>query len=88
MRTFPEDKVIGLVLYLPCRHLTAYCFIQEAVADTQWELSSLKTLAKLKPFLNLNDFEKAIHAFVTSRLDYCSALYFGLTPLRMCQHTL
>ena len=35
-------------------------------------------LAKVKPFLNRHDLEKAIHALISSRLDYCNALYIGL----------
>ena len=38
----------------------------------------LRLLAKVKPFLNRHDLEKAIHAFISSRLDYCNALYVGL----------
>lgn len=38
----------------------------------------LRLLAKVKPFLSRADLEKAIHAFISSRLDYCTALYYGL----------
>lgn len=38
----------------------------------------LRLLAKVKPFLSQADLEKAIHAFISSRLDYCNALYYGL----------
>ncbi len=39
----------------------------------------LRLLAKVKPFLNRSDLEKAIHAFISSRLDYCNALYVGVS---------
>ncbi|KAG5268003.1 hypothetical protein AALO_G00228360 [Alosa alosa] len=39
----------------------------------------LRLLAKVKNFLNRHDLEKAIHAFISSRLDYCNALYAGLS---------
>lgn len=32
---------------------------------------------KLSPFLNKRNLETAIHAFISSRLDYCIALYVG-----------
>lgn len=32
----------------------------------------------MKPFLSWQDLEKAVHAFISSRLDYCNALYVGL----------
>ena len=36
-------------------------------------------LAKVKPFLCRQDLEKAIHVFISSRLDYCNALHVGLS---------
>ncbi|XDV17969.1 hypothetical protein PO909_023757 [Leuciscus waleckii] len=38
----------------------------------------LRRLAKVKPFLSCSDLEKTIHTFISSRLDYCNALYIGL----------
>ncbi|KAI2645502.1 putative RNA-directed DNA polymerase from transposon BS [Labeo rohita] len=38
----------------------------------------LRLLSKVKPFLSRADLEKAVHAFISSRLDYCNALYTGL----------
>ncbi|KAI5613009.1 hypothetical protein C0J50_4251, partial [Silurus asotus] len=38
----------------------------------------LRLLSKVKSFLSEADLEKAIHAFISSRIDYCNALYTGL----------
>ncbi len=38
----------------------------------------IRRLAKDKPFLNRKSFETAIHAFISTRLDYCNSLYVGL----------
>merc|ERR1712035_72744 len=38
----------------------------------------LKNIAKLRPSLTLPDAENLIHAFVSSRLDYCNALLIGV----------
>ena len=46
----------------------------------------LRILKKVKPFLSFVDFEKVIHAFITTRLDYCNALYFGVS--QSCLHRL
>ena len=38
----------------------------------------LRNIAKIKSFLSYSDLEKVIHAFISSRLDYCNSLYSGL----------
>ncbi len=38
----------------------------------------LRVLAKVKQFIYFKDFEKVIHAFVSTRLDYCNSLYMGI----------
>jgi len=38
----------------------------------------LRNIAKLRPTLGLSDAEKLVHAFVSSRLDYCNSLLFGI----------
>lgn len=39
----------------------------------------LRQLAKIKPILSQQHFETVIHAFVSTRLDYCNALYIGVS---------
>lgn len=39
----------------------------------------LRQLAKVKPILSKKHFETVVHAFVTTRLDYCNALYTGIS---------
>ncbi len=34
----------------------------------------LKNISKLRPMLSMSNAEMLIHAFMTSRLDYCNAL--------------
>ena len=38
----------------------------------------LRLISKVKPFLPPKQLEILIHAFISSRLDYCNALYVGL----------
>ncbi len=37
----------------------------------------LRSIPKLRNMLNVSDAEKLVHAFMTSRLDYCNALLGG-----------
>ena len=41
-------------------------------------LYHLRNIAKLRQSLTLADAEKLVHAFVSSRLDYCNALLIGI----------
>lgn len=38
----------------------------------------LRQISKAMPYLRHKDLERLIHAFITSRLDYCNSLYLGL----------
>ena len=38
----------------------------------------LRNIARIRPYLNRNTTEKVIHAFVSSRLDYCNSLLYGM----------
>ncbi len=52
----------------------------------------LKNISKLRPMLSMSNAEMLIHAFTTSRLDYCNALLGGcsarlINKLQMVQNT-
>lgn len=38
-----------------------------------------RLISRLKPFLNTKDLQVIVHAFITSRLDYCNSLYVGIS---------
>ncbi len=39
----------------------------------------LRLLSKIKSFLSVKTLEIAIHALITTRLDYCNSLYLGIS---------
>ncbi|MGL4878764.1 hypothetical protein, partial [Paraclostridium dentum] len=52
----------------------------------------LRNIAKIRPMLNFNDAETIIHAFISSRLDYCNSLFSSLHQkdlkrLQIVQHS-
>ncbi|KAI5095823.1 hypothetical protein C0J45_14253 [Silurus meridionalis] len=44
----------------------------------------LRNIAKIRNMMSLQDAEKLVHAFVTSRLDYCNALLSGCARSWYC----
>ncbi len=55
------------------------------------EFFHLKNISKLRPILSMSNAEMLIHAFMTSRLDYCNALLGGcsarlINKLQMVQN--
>ena len=53
-------------------------FDSQIKAVVESSFFQLRQLAKIKPVLQRQQFETVIHAFVTTRLDYCNALYMGV----------
>lgn len=53
-------------------------FDKQVNAVVRSSFFQLRTLTKVKSFLSFEDLERVMHAFVTSCLDYCNALYAGI----------
>ena len=45
----------------------------------------LKNIARIRAYMSRQDLEKLIHAFITSRLDYCNSIFSGLTKKELGQ---
>src|SRR6218665_3146984 len=69
-----EDKIIMILSLLLT--LTAYA----ATATTIYQLRQLRVISRS---LTSTATATLVHAFVTSRLDYCSTLYIGLPAVRL-----
>ncbi|XP_061132389.1 uncharacterized protein LOC133152633 [Syngnathus typhle] len=50
---------------------------------TRFAFFHLRNIAKIRPILSIGDPETIIHAFVTSRLDYCNVLLSALPKSRI-----
>ena len=50
--------------------------VTKVVQSCFWQL---RQLTRIRSFLSSTDLEKVVHAFISSRLDYCNALYSGIS---------
>lgn len=57
---------------------SSFRFEKQVSSVVRASFFQLRLLAKAKPYLPLKGLETAIHALITSRLDYCNSLYVGL----------
>ncbi len=71
----------------PCEHVKNLGVILDADLNFQKHISNisktafyhLRNISKVRSFLSQSDSEKLVHAFISSRLDYCNSLFAGLT---------
>lgn len=54
-------------------------------AITKSAFYHLKNISKLRGLMSKKDLEKLIHAFISSRVDYCNGLFTGL-PKKTIKH--
>ncbi|XP_055492976.1 uncharacterized protein LOC129698113 [Leucoraja erinacea] len=69
----PHVKNLGVIFD------SALKFDQEVNAVVKASFFQLRTIAKIKQFVQFDDLEKIIHKFIASRLDYCNSLYTGIS---------
>lgn len=56
-----------------------FTFEKQISSVVQRSFFKLRLLSKVRSFLSFKNFERAIHAFITSQLDYCNSLYAGVS---------
>jgi len=71
---YPSTTVRNLGVHMD----TALSLQKHITKVAQSARLQLYNISRLKPFLNKTTLATAIHAFVTSRLDYANSLLFGL----------
>ncbi len=86
-----KDEVLKVNAYLDSRGQTTknQVKILGVILETDLSFSShvkvtksafyhLKNIARIRCFVSSQDLEKLVHAFITSRVDYCNGLLTGL----------
>lgn len=68
----PAVKNLGITLDSSLK------FDNQTYSMVKMSFFQLSPLAEVKPFLNRQDLEKAIHTFISSRLDYCNTVNAGI----------
>ena len=70
---FPSEKIRNLGVILdPCLRL--HLHINNIIRVCVFHL---RNIAKIRKFLTIDACQAVVHAFVSSRLDYCTALLYG-----------
>ncbi len=67
-----QVKNLGVILE------TDLSFSSHVKAVTKSAYYHLKNIARIRCFVSSHDLEKLVHAFITSRVDYCNGLLTGL----------
>lgn len=70
-----KDIVVNLGVKID----TDLCFRDHVNGVVASSFYNLRRLAKVKPFLTRHDLEIVLQAFITSCLDYCNSILFGVS---------
>lgn len=73
----PAVRNLGVILD------SSFKFDQQVTATIKRSFYHLRILAKVKTYLPQAELEQAIHALVTSHLDYCNSLYTGINSTQL-----
>ena len=71
----PSSKVRNLGVFFD----TSLCMEDQINATCRSAFYHLRNISKIRTYLDRSSAEKIIHAFVTSRLDYCNSLLYGVS---------
>jgi hypothetical protein len=82
----PTQLRVGDAVIMPKKSVRNIGFVLDCSLSAEDQVNhvcwvsylQLKNLSRLKKYMNRKCLEKLIHAFITSRIDFCNSLYFGL----------
>ena len=75
--TFDKVANIGVILD---KHMS---FDDQIDHVCKSSINHLRNLYRIRSYVDVNAASTVIHAFITTRLDYCNNLYFGLPKYKM-----
>uniref|UniRef100_A0A8C2BTF1 Reverse transcriptase domain-containing protein n=1 Tax=Cyprinus carpio TaxID=7962 RepID=A0A8C2BTF1_CYPCA len=81
LSVFRSSRVQNLGIIID-QHLKFDRHISSVIGSSFYQL---RLLSKIKNFLTPKTLEMAVHAFVTSRLDYCNSLYCGISKSQIAR---
>ena len=71
--------MINVIKYLGVIFHSALTFDKQMYSVVKGSFFHLRTIAKLKSFLSFKDFKEiVIHALISSQIDSCNSLYYGI----------
>ncbi|XP_053120143.1 uncharacterized protein LOC128330801 [Hemicordylus capensis] len=73
--TLPQKEQVRSLGVLLDQRLS---LVSQVEAVARGAFYQLRLICQLCPFLEINDLKTVVHLLVTSRLDFCNALYVGL----------
>lgn len=82
---FDLGSSLSIIHSVPWTWAVSLKFDKQISAVIKFCFYQLHLLIKVKPFLSRKNLETAIHAFVTSRLDYCNSLHIGISQSSISQ---
>ena len=75
----PVARDLGITLD---KHLTLHQHINNVSKSGSY---AIRNIGRIRKYLNNEDCEKLVHAFVTSRLDCCNSIFYGLPDCELAK---
>ena len=75
-----RDERISISDNILDKHMT---FDEQIDHVCKSSINHLRNLSRIRPYLDVNAASTVIYAFITTRLDYCHHLYFGLPKYKV-----
>ena len=62
-------------------YMTMECQVKSLVRASY---AAIRNISRLRPYLDKSSTEKLVHAYISSRLDYCNSMLYGIPDNLLC----